>query len=158
MVCNKATLLVDDTSTYDAMFAAIDQAKGNIDMETYIIEYDDVGHRFSDALITKQQAGIQVNFIYDSVGSINTPREFFQRTRDAGINVLEFNLVNPLALRKGWDVNSRDHRKLLVVDGRIAFVGGINISSFYSSGSSASFKRRAKPPKEGDQPWRDTHI
>ena len=158
VVGNKATLLVDGPSTYDAMFAAIDQAKDNIDMETYIIEDDEEGHRFSDALIAKQQSGVQVNFIYDSVGSIGTPREFFQRMRDAGIKVLEYNPVNPLALRKGWDVNSRDHRKLLVVDGRIAFVGGINISSVYSSGSSASFKRRATPPKKGQQPWRDTHI
>ncbi|HEY4316249.1 MAG TPA: cardiolipin synthase [Herbaspirillum sp.] len=158
VVGNRASLLVDGPSTYDAMFAAIAQARDNIDMETYIIEDDEEGKRFSDALIAKQKAGVQVNFIYDSVGSIGTPREFFQRMRDAGINVLEFNPVNPLALRKGWDVNRRDHRKLLVVDGRVAFVGGINISSVYSSGSSASLKRRAKPRKPDDQPWRDTHI
>jgi cardiolipin synthase len=158
VVGNRVSLLVDGPSTYDAMFAAISQAKDNIDMETYIIEDDEEGHRFADALIAKQQAGVQVNFIYDSVGSIGTPKEFFQHMRDAGINVLEFNPVNPLALRKGWDVNRRDHRKLLVVDGRIAFVGGINISSVYSSGSSASLKRRAKPDKAHEQPWRDTHI
>jgi cardiolipin synthase len=158
VVGNRVSLLVDGPSTYDAMFAAIAQAKDNINMETYIIEDDEEGHRFADALIAKQKAGVQVNFIYDSVGSIGTPREFFQQMRDAGINVLEFNPVNPLALRKGWDVNSRDHRKLLVVDGRIAFVGGINISSVYSSGSSLSLKRRAKPHTSGEQPWRDTHI
>jgi cardiolipin synthase len=162
VVGNKVTLLVDGPSTYEAMFTAIAQAKNNIDMETYIIEDDDEGHRFSDALIAKQKAGVQVNFIYDSVGSIGTPKEFFQRLRDAGIKVLEYNPVNPLALRKGWDVNQRDHRKLLVVDGRIAFVGGINISSVYSSGSSVSLKRRAKPQKSdgkpNEQPWRDTHI
>jgi cardiolipin synthase len=158
VVGNRVSLLVDGPSTYDAMFAAISQAKNNIDMETYIIEDDEEGRRFSDALIAKQQAGVQVNFIYDSVGSIGTPKEFFQRMRDAGIKVLEFNPVNPLALRKGWDVNSRDHRKLLIVDGRVAFVGGINISSVYSSGSSASLKRRAKPDKAHEIPWRDTHI
>jgi cardiolipin synthase len=166
VVGNKVTLLVDGPSTYDAMFAAIAQAKNNIDMETYIIEDDDEGHRFSDTLIAKQKAGVQVNFIYDSVGSIGTPKEFFQPMRDAGIKVLEYNPVNPLALRKGWDVNQRDHRKLLVVDGRIAFVGGINISSVYSSGSGISFERRVKPRKSDDksgnksdeQPWRDTHI
>jgi cardiolipin synthase len=158
MVGNKITLLVDGPRTYDAMFAAIAQAKDNINMETYIIEDDEAGKRFSDALIAKQQTGVQVNFMYDSVGSLNTPKEFFQRLRDAGINVLEFNPVNPLSLRKGWNVNRRDHRKLLVVDGRIAFVGGINISSVYSSGSSVLFSRRSKPPKPGEQPWRDTHI
>jgi cardiolipin synthase A/B len=158
VVGNKVTLLVDGPSTYEAMFAAIAKAKDNIDMETYIIEDDDEGRRFSDALIAKQKAGVQVNFIYDSVGSIGTPKAFFQPMRDAGIKVLEFNPVNPLALRKGWNVNRRDHRKLLVVDGRIAFVGGVNISSVYSSGSSVSRSSHAKPPQSGQQPWRDTHI
>ncbi|MDB5774274.1 MAG: phospholipase D/Transphosphatidylase [Herbaspirillum sp.] len=159
VVGNKATLLMDGPSTYDAMFAAIAQAKDNIDMDTYIIEDDDMGRRFSDALIAKQKAGVQVNFMYDSVGSIGTPREFFQRLKDAGINVLEYNPVNPLALRKGWDINQRNHRKLLVVDGRVAFVGGINISSVYSSGSSFSRKTKKPPtPGKSEEPWRDTHI
>ncbi|HWZ49492.1 MAG TPA: cardiolipin synthase [Herbaspirillum sp.] len=158
VVGNKVTLLIDGPSTYDAMFAAIAKAKDNINMETYIIEDDDEGRRFSDVLIAKQQAGVQVNFIYDSVGSINTPKEFFQHLRDAGIKVLQYNPVNPLALRKGWNVNRRDHRKLLVVDGRVAFVGGINISSVYSNGSSLSRKRQATPQQPSQQPWRDTHI
>jgi cardiolipin synthase len=158
VVGNKVSLLVDGPSTYASMFAAIAQAKDNIDMETYIIEDDEAGRRFSDALIAKQQAGVQVNFIYDGVGSIGTPKEFFQRLRDAGINVLQYNPVNPLSLRKGWDVNQRDHRKLLVVDGRIAFVGGVNISSVYSSGSSVSRSRKPQPHKPGEQPWRDTHM
>ena len=158
VVGNKVTLLMDGPSTYAAMFAAIALAKDHINMETYIIEDDETGRRFSDALIAKQRAGVQVNFIYDGVGSLGTPKEFFQRLRDAGVNVLEFNPVNPLALRKGWDVNQRDHRKLLVVDGRVAFVGGINISSVYSGGSSASLKRRIEQRKTGHQPWRDTHM
>jgi cardiolipin synthase len=156
---NKVTLLIDGPSTYDAMFTAIAQAKDNIDMETYIVEDDEMGHRFSDALIARQNAGVQVNFIYDAVGSIGTPKEFFQRLRDAGINVLAFNPINPLSLRKGWDINQRDHRKLLVVDGRVAFVGGINISSVYTSGSSIPRNRNEEPTKKGDSPpWRDTHM
>jgi cardiolipin synthase len=158
VVGNKVSLLLDGPGTYKAMFAAIAQAKNHINMETYIIEDDEMGRSFADALIARQQAGVQVNFIYDGVGCLSTPKEFFQRMRDAGIRVLEYNPVNPLALRKGWDINQRDHRKLLVTDGRIAFVGGINISSVYSSGSSVSIPRRTKPPKAGDQPWRDTHI
>ena len=69
------------------------------------------------------------------------------------MNVLEFNPINPLNTRKGWQVNQRDHRKLLVVDGQIAFVGGINISSVYSSGSFGRAKQ-----SEGDPLWRDTHL
>ena len=154
-VGNKVALLQDGPATFKLMFAAIRNAKDHINMETYIIEDDEVGNRFSDALIRKQAQGVQVNFIYDSVGSINTPAAFFKRLTDSGIKVLEFNPVNPLTAKKGWDVNLRDHRKLLIVDGRTAFLGGINISSVYSGGS---FSQRSKQRPEGGPPWRDTHM
>jgi cardiolipin synthase len=149
---NKVTLLMDGPSTYKSMYAAILDAKDHIHMETYSIEADEVGHRFVDALVAKQKHGVQVNLIYDSVGSGNTPNEFFQPLIDSGAKVLEFNPLNPLALRKKWEAG-RDHRKLLIVDGKVAFVGGVNISSVYSSGSF-----RSKPPEPGAEPWRDTHL
>src|SRR4051794_5499650 len=149
---NKVSLLVDGPTTYKSMHAAIEGAKNNINMETYSIEDDEVGRRFAAALIAKQKQGVQVNFIYDSVGSNETPSEFFLTMRDSGINVLEFNPLNLLAPRKEWQLG-RDHRKLLVVDGQIAFLGGVNISSVYSSGSFSS-----KPLAEDKQPWRDTHL
>jgi cardiolipin synthase A/B len=129
VVGNKVELLIDGPTTYDAMFAAIESAKDHINMETFIIEDDEIGQRFAKALIAKQASGVQVNLIYDSVGSISTPATFFEALRASGINVLEYNPINPLLARKGWDVNQRDHRKLLIVDGQIAFVGGINISN-----------------------------
>lgn len=135
VVGNKVELLIDGPATYEAMMKAIEGAKDHINMETYIIEDDEVGQKFSEVFIRKQQSGVQVNLIYDSVGSSSTPKEFFKKLSDAGVNVLEYNPINPLNTRKGWDVNQRDHRKLLIVDGEIAFVGGINISSVYSSGS-----------------------
>lgn len=135
VVGNKVELLIDGPTTYDAMFAAIESAKDHINMETFIIEDDEIGQRFAKALIAKQASGVQVNLIYDSVGSISTPTTFFDALKASGINVLEYNPINPLVTRKGWQVNQRDHRKLLIVDGQIAFVGGINISSVYSSGS-----------------------
>ena len=126
---NKLVLLQDGPATYQAMFAAIRAAKDHINLETYIFEDDEVGKQFADLLLEKQAAGIQVNLIYDSVGCLNTPKAFFERLSAGGIQVLEFNPVNPLARnKKGWRLNNRDHRKLLVVDGRIAFIGGINIS------------------------------
>ncbi len=152
---NKVQLLQDGPATYAAMFAAIAAARDHINMETYILEDDEVGRRFADALIARQRAGVQVNLIHDSVGTIGTPKEFFQRLVDAGVQVLEFNPVNPLTAKAGWDVNQRDHRKLLVVDGKVALLGGINISSVYSSGSSV---RRKPAGPEGKQPWRDTHL
>jgi len=75
--------------------------------------------------------------IYDSFGGFKTPKAFFKRLTDGGIEVPEFNPINPLKLKKQWLVNNRDHRKLLVVDGQTAFIGGIKISSVYSSGSAA---------------------
>ncbi len=157
MVGNKVDLLVDGPSTYAAMLSAIENAKDHINMETYIFEDDEVGRQFAAVLMAKQRIGVQVNLIYDSVGSFDTPKEFFTVMRESGINVLEFNPINPLEARKDWDVNQRDHRKLLIVDGKVAFVGGINISSVYSSGS---FGRSSKTSKVNNQgiPWRDTHL
>jgi cardiolipin synthase len=153
---NKVTLLQDGPTTYRAMMAAIDAARDHINMETYIFEDDEVGQRFAEALIRRQQEGVQVNLIRDSVGTLYTPAAFFARLTGAGINVLEFNPVNPLAtVSAGWDVNERDHRKLLVVDGRVAFLGGVNISSVYSGGS---FSQASKKPPGGNLPWRDTHL
>lgn len=149
---NNVKLLVDGPTTYKSMYAAIKGAKHHINMETYSIEDDEVGRRFAAVLIEKQKQGVQVNFIYDSIGSGNTPEEFFKPLLDSGVNVLKFNPINPLALRKKFEV-ARDHRKLLVVDGQVAFVGGVNISSVYSSGSF-----RSKPRTKDTPPWRDTHL
>jgi cardiolipin synthase A/B len=152
---NRVRLLEDGPDTYRAMFAAIAAATDHINMETYILEDDEVGRRFADALIAKQRAGVQVNLLYDAVGTLNTPEEFFQRLRDSGICTLQFNPVNPATAKAGWDVNQRDHRKLLIIDGRTVFLGGINISSVYSGGSS---RRPSQPRPDGQQPWRDTDL
>lgn len=152
---NRVQLLEDGPDTYRAMFVAIAAASDHINMETYILEDDEVGRRFADALIAKQRAGVQVNLIYDAVGTLGTPEEFFQRLRDSGVRTLQFNPVNPATATAGWDVNQRDHRKLLIVDGRIVFLGGINISDVYSSGSSP---RSRQPRPAGEQPWRDTDL
>ena len=159
VVGNNVELLVDGPSTYSAMFEAIENAKDSINMETFIFENDpEIGQRFADLLMSKQRSGVQVNLMYDSVGSLSTPKEFFQTLKDTGINVLEFNPVNPLEGKKGWDVNERDHRKLLIIDGETAFVGGINISSVYSRGSFS--KRSSERTEKGIKgiPWRDTHV
>ena len=152
---NAVQLLQDGPATYRAMFAAILAARDHINLETYILDDDEVGQRFVQALIDKQQQGVQVNLIRDSVGTISTPPAFFQNLTDNGVQVLEFNPVNPLAARKTWELNQRDHRKLLIVDGHTAFLGGINISSVYSGGS-FSQSSRAKP--ETSLTWRDTDL
>ncbi|RJF97391.1 cardiolipin synthase [Noviherbaspirillum saxi] len=156
---NKVVLLDDGPATIHAMTAAIRNARDHINLETYIFEADEVGHALADLLIAKQTAGVRVTLIYDSVGALDTPREFFDRMRAAGIGVLEFNPVNPLNAKGNWDINQRDHRKLLIVDGRIAFTGGVNISKVYGK-SSFLKSRRSKPAPQNAQEaaWRDTHM
>jgi cardiolipin synthase len=152
---NRVRLLQDGPATYEAMLKAIAAARDHINMETYILEDDDVGQRFARALLDRQRQGVQVNLIRDSVGTLNTPAEFFKLLTDGGVSVLEFNPLNPLLARKEWELNQRDHRKLLIVDGRIAFLGGINISAVYSGGS-ARQGMRARPAD--NVPWRDTDL
>jgi cardiolipin synthase len=152
---NKVTLLQNGAATYAAMFAAIRQARDHVNLESYTIEDDEAGQQFADLLLAQQARGVQVNIIYDSVGGLNTPKAFFERLTQAGIKVLEFNPINPLTAKTPWLINNRDHRKLLVVDGRTAFVGGINISSVYSSGSTV-WRRGA--PAHKPVAWRDTDL
>lgn len=151
---NDGSILIDGPATHRAMFAAIANARDHVNLQSYIVEADEVGERLAALLSKKRAEGVKVNLLYDSVGSIGTPKEYFDRLRSAGIAVCEFNPVNPLKAPKGWQINNRDHRKILVVDGRVAFTGGINISGVYSAGSFGS--RRAAPSKE--EGWRDTHI
>lgn len=152
---NKVTLLVDGAATYAAMFKAIENAGDHINLETYIMEdiEDERGQKFGDLLLQKQAQGVHVNLIYDSVGSYTTPAAFFQRLRDGGIKVVEFNPINPLKARGKWRLAKSDHRKILIVDGRVAITGGVNISQVYSS--SLSGREKEKGPQ---MPWRDTDV
>lgn len=152
---NKVSLLFDGPQTMRAMIEAIGQARSTINFETYIFDQDQLGQRFADLLIEKQRAGVQVNIIYDSVGSIGTPTEFFERMRASGIRLVEFNPVNPLKRFGRWQLNHRDHRKILVVDGKIGFTGGVNISAAYAKSSLFRSRRRSEAGPVG---WRDTHV
>ncbi|WP_019142278.1 cardiolipin synthase [Noviherbaspirillum massiliense] len=155
---NKVTLLDDGPQTMRAMLAAIREARRHIHLETYIFEDDEVGRALADLLIRKHAEGVQVSVIYDSVGTLDTPREFFERLRAAGIGLLEFNPVNPMRAHDDWEINQRDHRKILIVDGRIAFTGGVNISRVYGK-SALLGSKSGKPPKDPKQAvWRDTHM
>jgi len=151
---NSVKLLQDGPATYEAMLSAIASARDHVNMETYILDDDAVGRRFAQALIDKQAQGVQVNLIHDSVGTLNTPPAFFERLEASGVRVLQFNPVNPLQARKVWELNQRDHRKLLIVDGSTAFLGGINISGVYSSSPLA----HPTVPQEDALPWRDTDL
>jgi len=155
VVGNDARLLIDGPATHRAMFEAIARARDHVNLETYILEAEGVGQRLAELLVRKRAQGVRVNVLYDGVGSLQTPREYFEQLRAAGVSVCEFNPVNPLKAPRGWQINNRDHRKILVVDGQVAFTGGINISGVYSAGSFGSARTRSASKDEG---WRDTHI
>jgi cardiolipin synthase A/B len=174
-VGNSATLLRDGPAFFAAMFDAIESARDHVNLEFYIIEGDEVSGRFSEVLLRKAAEGVSVNLIYDSVGSNGTPGEYFERLRAGGVRVLEYNPVNPLKARGAWRVNNRNHRKVVIADGRVAFTGGINISDVYASGSagaaavsgSSGFSGGASGgmnlgsrPSRGSRAigWRDTNI
>lgn len=149
---NQARLLVDGPQTHRAMFEAIAAARDNVNIETYILDGGELAQKLAALLAQKVKSGVKVHVMYDSVGSIGAPKAYFQGLRDAGIAVCEFNPVQRVER-----VNHRNHRKITVVDGRVAFTGGINISETYSS---SSRRARASQDQEEDKRngWRDTMV
>lgn len=121
-----------------ALLGAIGRARHHIHLDTYIIEDDPLGRLVSDALIDRAREGVEVRLIYDDVGCWRVPSEFFERMRQAGIDVRGFMPVHFPAFTS--KINYRNHRKLCVVDGQEAFIGGMNIAMRYV------------------KPWRDTHL
>lgn len=154
---NAVRLLVDGPVAFDAMKRAISAARDRIFLESYIVEDQGVAAEIGALLERKASEGVSVALIYDSVGSMRTPPEYFASLEKAGVITCAFNPVNPLRRPGYWGINHRDHRKLLVVDNEVAFTGGINISQVYSSGSF-----RPRPPTGSEDAaldgWRDTQI
>jgi cardiolipin synthase A/B len=151
---NKVTLLRDGPETLAAMKEAIRNARDHIHMEIFIFRDDEVGRPLADLLIEKQAQGVQVRLIYDGFGSRKTPKQFFDRMQAAGIALYEFNPFCLLDLTGQWKPHNRDHRKIIVVDGKIAFTGGINFYHVYAKSPDA--------PSSGNNKeklfWRDTQI
>jgi cardiolipin synthase A/B len=147
---NNVTLLINDRATYAAMFSAMQEAKDHINFETYIFDDDENGRHFADLFLQKQAQGVQVNLIYDSEGSSQTPAIFFQRLKNGGVNVLEFNPIDSEGISRAIH---RDHRKILIVDGKIAFTGGVNIGRIFSVRLHGKYGRG-----KGELTWRDTDI
>jgi len=148
-------ILHDGEDAFRAIFDAIKGARKYIYLEYYILEdIESDGMKLSDLLIKKRRAGVEVNMLYDSFGSSNTPLGFFDRLKKARINILPFNPLNPLMAHAGYAPNSRDHRKMLIVDGSTAILGGTNLSTTYQS----SVGKSSAPPGLSSAYWRDTDI
>ena len=151
---NKVSVLVDGPQTFGSIEGALRSARHHIHVETFIFGAEGIGREFADLLAQKRAEGVEVRIIYDSVGSMDTPREFFDQLRQKNLEVREFRPMNPVETPLIWKIQNRDHRKIIVIDGNVGFAGGINIDNTYSSASSS------KPgPKQGlEDGWRDTHM
>ena len=144
---NRVTLLHDGEQAFPAMLEAIAKANREILLEMYWFASDQVGRQFADALVAKAEAGAKVRVIYDAVGSIQSDRRMFARLRDAGCEVLEYNPIAPWRARfRIGVVNNRDHRKLLIVDRRVGFTGGVNLGDEWA------------PESAGGAGWRDDTV
>ncbi len=154
---NEVTLLSDGPATYEAMLDAIHNARALILLESYILDNDAIGAKFAEALTERCKAGVTVALMVDSVGTLSTPDAYFDALQQAGVVVVHFNSLNPVKSSFGWNINERDHRKVLVVDGNIAFTGGLNLSEVYSSRPGRS-GARSRQMADKDAPWRDTHV
>lgn len=135
---HRVELLIDGTAAYPRMLDAIAAATRSVFLETYTFAGDATGRRFAEALIERAGAGVDVRVLYDAAGSRETPRDFFGEMRAGGVRVVEF---HPLSgFWRGFRFRRRNHRKLLVVDGRSAILGGINVADAYA------------------RDWRDTNV
>jgi cardiolipin synthase len=145
---NALELFRDGASGLAAMRAAIAAARHRVHLETYILRSDATGLSFLAALEERARAGVEVRVLFDAVGSRGIDPEALEPLRRAGADVLAF---NPLSrLYPHWAPRRRDHRKILVVDGRVAFTGGLNLGDEYAEGADFGHGRTG--------PWRDVHV
>ena len=140
---NRVEIYTSGRTMLQSLLKELQKATRHIHLEFYIFEDDAVGRMVRDVLIEKARAGIEVRILYDDVGCWHVPNRFFEEMRAAGIEVRSFLKVRfPLFTSK---VNYRNHRKVAVIDGRIGFIGGMNLAQRYVNGFSWGI-------------WRDTHL
>jgi cardiolipin synthase len=137
-----ATLLLDGRETYPAMLEAIGAARRRVLLETYILRDDRTGRLFARALADRARAGCEVRVLLDAFGSLDLPHAYVSYLEEAGVSVQFYHSLR----RHFWAYNRRDHRKLMVVDGEVGFLGGLNIADEYA------------PRDQGGRGWRDVHL
>ena len=152
---NRVSVLVDGPDTHAAMLDAIGGARDHVHIETYTLEDSDIGGQLRDALVAKSKQGVCVRLLFDAVGSFDASDSFVDSLRHGGVDARRFRPLNPLSEAAETPVDERNHRKLLIVDGRVAFTGGVNFSDGYST---SPLKSDATDFESGTPPWRDTHL
>ncbi len=143
---NDVRLLINGEEKFPAVLEAIEQAQNHIHIEYYIFEDDAIGRAIEKLLIMKAKEGVQVRFIYDDFGSRSIRKTIVPRLKAAGVEVFPFHRIIFIALANR--LNYRNHRKIIVIDGYMAFIGGINVSERYVN----------DPAHRNRLYWRDTHI
>jgi len=141
---NQLELLIDGKNTFEAIFEAIESARHHIHLEYYIFSDDKIGTQLKELLFKKREQGVEVRIIVDDVGSWDLRKSYFNNLREKGIEIYPFLEVRFPRLTSR--VNYRNHRKIIIIDGKTGFLGGINIADRYIEGLT----------KLGH--WRDTHL
>lgn len=142
--CNHSQLLINGQETFDHLFEDMAAARSYILVQFYIVTDDHLGRRLKDRLIRKAQDGVSIFFLYDEIGSYQLPSNYLREMQQAGIHVSAFHSTR--GKTNHFQLNFRNHRKIVVIDGDIAYVGGHNVGDAYLS----------RHPKF--RPWRDTHV
>lgn len=144
---NDVELLIDGEATFDSIFAGISRAQESLLVQFYIIHDDELGRELATRLIERANAGVKIYLLYDDVGCFWLPRAYKNRLRDAGIRMHGFNHRHRILRFLGpTRIQYRNHRKIVVADGKEAWIGGLNVGDEYM-GRSKKFG-----------PWRDTHV
>lgn len=141
---NEALVLTNGNDTFEAILEQLEKANHHIHMDYYTIRNDDIGRRFLQVLTRKAREGVEVRVVYDGIGSLHLSEAYIDELRQAGVRTSCF--LPPRVALWGRKLNYRNHRKIVVVDGKVGFIGGINIGDEYVG----------KDPKLGF--WRDTHL
>ena len=141
---NDCELLIDGEATFSSIFDGIEKAEDYILVQFYIVHSDELGNELKSRLIAKASRGVRVFFLYDELGSIGLPSGYVDELRQADVQIAPFNTRK--GKRNRFQLNFRNHRKIVVVDGKTAWIGGHNVGDEYLG----------KDPKIGK--WRDTHV
>ncbi|HEX3844138.1 MAG TPA: phospholipase D-like domain-containing protein [Steroidobacteraceae bacterium] len=157
---NSVRVLRDGAQTFPAMFAAMEAARQFLYLEYYTLQDVQSGNRkLSDVLAAKARAGVRVRVIYDAVGSLGVPATFLADLRAAGVQLVQYNPINPL--EGPVALNERDHRKILIADDQVAIVGGVNLSTTYESApplAHALGGNKPQPAKSAHPVWHDVDL
>jgi len=141
---NRVDLLVDGEATFSSMFDDIARAESYVLLEYFIVHDDDLGRELRTLLVRKAREGVRVFFLFDEIGSHSLPKRYLRELREAGVDIRSFHTTK--GRRNRFQLNFRNHRKITIIDGKVAYVGGHNVGDEYMG----------RDPRFGH--WRDTHI